>query len=42
MDAWKPKLTVKEKICATLWKVAGYLACIALTEAMMIMFVLLA
>ena len=42
MDAWKPRMTMKEKIFAALWKVVGYLFCIAMIEAMFFMFVLLA
>ena len=42
MDAWKPKLTMKEKICEALWKTVQYLSMVALLEAMIFMFVLMA
>ena len=42
MNAWKPKLTMKEKVCEALKNIAGYCLCVAMIEAMMVMFVLLA
>ena len=39
MDAWKPKLTMKEKIFNVVREVAGCLACLVMIELLMIMFV---
>ena len=39
MDAWKPKLTMKEKVFNAVCKAAGYFACLVMFESLMIMFV---
>lgn len=42
MDAWKPKLTVTEKMLYALCKIIGCLSVIALMEIILFMSVLLA
>ncbi len=41
MDSWKPKPTIKERICMTLIRVIQILVMLAIMEAMTIMFFLM-